>query len=207
MGDVWPMIHAERAACADMVAGLSSEQMGTPSLCGGWSVGQVVGHMIAACQETPLHFFTGLAKSGFSFDKLMDTNADRCSQGPTSDLAARLRAGATTTNHPPGPVTAMLGEIVIHSEDVRRPLGIEHTVPEAAQVAVAEFYKKSNLVVGAKKRITGLHLMASDASWTHGDGPEVQGPLLSLILAMTGRSSGLGQLSGEGTSILASRMK
>ena len=35
---LWAKIHAERNALADDVAGLSAEQLDTPSLCGGWRV-------------------------------------------------------------------------------------------------------------------------------------------------------------------------
>jgi len=38
----WPTIHAERAALADDLAGLSAEQWATPSLCQGWTVHQVL---------------------------------------------------------------------------------------------------------------------------------------------------------------------
>ena len=53
---------------------------------------------------------------------------------------------------------------------------------------MADFYKGSNLLIGSKNRIAGLTLRATDADWSHGTGPEVQGPILSLVLAMTGRT-------------------
>ena len=99
----------------------------------------------------------------------------------------------------------MLGEAVIHGEDIRRPLGLSRDIPEASLVAVADFYKGSNLIVGAKRRISGLRLNASDVSWSAGAGPEVTGSLASLILAMTGRKEVLPELSGEGVATLASR--
>ncbi len=121
------------------------------------------------------------------------------------NLVRRLRARTTTTNHPPAPVMAMLGEIVVHGEDIRRPLGLSHKSPEAALVAVADTWKKSNLLIGAKRRISGLRLRATDVEWTHGEGPEVFGPLQSLILAMTGRKGSHADLAGEGLGVLANR--
>jgi hypothetical protein len=41
---------------------------------------------------------------------------------------------------------------------------------------VADFYAGSNMLIGAKNRITGLKLRATDAAWSHGDGPEAAGP-------------------------------
>ncbi len=70
---------------------------------------------------------------------------------------------------------------------------------------MAEFYKKSNLIIGAKRRIAGLQLRATDTEWSHGSGPEVVGPLLSLLMAMTGRKAALDSLTGEGVAILRGR--
>jgi hypothetical protein len=111
----------------------------------------------------------------------------------------------STTNHPPAPVIAMLGEIVVHGEDTRRPLGIVHKSPEAALVAVADNYKKTNILIGSKRRIAGLGLRATDSDWASGDGPEVSGPLVSLIMAMAGRRGAHPDLSGEGLTTLADR--
>jgi hypothetical protein len=95
--------------------------------------------------------------------------------------------------------------VLIHAEDIRRPLGITHTYADGAGARVASFYKGSNLVVGAKKRIAGLHLQATDADWSNGEGPEVSGPIVSLVLAMTGRKEALADLTGEGVATLSSR--
>ena len=70
---------------------------------------------------------------------------------------------------------------------------------------VADFYKGSNLVIGAKNRIAGLRLRATDVDWSRGDGPEVEGPITSLVMAMTGRKAAIGDLSGEGVATLSSR--
>jgi uncharacterized protein (TIGR03083 family) len=102
-------------------------------------------------------------------------------------------------------VDSWLGEAVIHGEDIRRPLGISHVYAPAALTRVADFYKKSNLIVGAKKRIAGVTLRATDADWTHGSGPEVAGPLVALILAMTGRTAVLEDLEGGGVDLLRGR--
>ena len=205
MADVWPLIHAERAACAETVAGLTEDQLSTRSLCSDWTVRELVGHMIATNEKTPSRFFSDFAKAGFRFPVMVGRDAKRLGVGDAASLSARLAKGASTTNHPPGPVEAMLGEVVIHSEDIRRPLSLQRVVPEATLVAVADFYKKSNLIIGAKKRVAGVQLQATDADWSNGDGPEVSGPMLSIVMAMSGRRAGLDQLSGEGVGVLSSR--
>jgi len=186
-------------------AGLTPEQWAAPSWCGGWSVQEVAGHVVAAAEQTPLNFFKDLAKAGFKFDVFADRDAKRNAGAGPGELTRRLRARTTTTNHPPAPVVAMLGEIIVHGEDIRRPLGLSHTAPEAALEAVADSWKNSNILIGAKRRIAGLRLRATDSTWTHGDGPEVSGPMASLVLAMSGRKGVLSDLSGEGLTTLTSR--
>ena len=70
---------------------------------------------------------------------------------------------------------------------------------------MADFYKGSNLLIGSKRRISGLTLRATDADWTTGTGPEVSGPILSLVMAMTGRKAADDDLTGEGVATLRSR--
>ncbi len=48
MTDIWPVIHDDRQALADDLAGLSPEQWQTPSWCDGWSVHDVLAHLLSA---------------------------------------------------------------------------------------------------------------------------------------------------------------
>ena len=41
----------------------------------------------------------------------------------------------------------MLGEQVVHGEDIRRPLGIVREYPEKSLTQVADFFKSSNLLI------------------------------------------------------------
>ncbi|HEX3459452.1 MAG TPA: maleylpyruvate isomerase family mycothiol-dependent enzyme [Acidimicrobiales bacterium] len=203
--ETWRYIHAERAEMVETLSSLTAEQWATPSLCTGWSVQDATGHILAAAEQTPLNFYKELISAGFKFDVFTDRAAKRLGQVGPDELVRRLQSRTTTTNHPPAPVMAMLGEIIVHGEDVRRPLGLQHRAPEAALVAVADSYKKSNLLIGAKRRIAGLKLRATDCDWVHGDGPEISGPMISLIMVMTGRGGVDNDLTGEGLAVLASR--
>ncbi|MEA3076770.1 MAG: hypothetical protein QOF60_1678 [Actinomycetota bacterium] len=203
--ELWPTIHAERAALAADLANLPEEQWATTSLCANWTVTQALGHMTATAKLTPAKFLANLAKAGFSFEKMAATEiAAETAGGPAATLQ-RFNSVLSATDHPPGPPTTWLGETIVHAEDIRRPLGIKREYPTAAAVRVADFYKGSNLLIGAKKRIAGLALRATDADWSNGTGAEVSGPIVSLVLAMTGRAAALDDLTGEGVSTLRSR--
>ena len=203
--ETWKHIHTERAEMADALAGLTPEQWASPSWCEGWTVRQTAGHILAAAEQTIPNFYKELTAARFTFNVFTDAGAKRLGALPPDDLVRRLRVRTTTTNRPPAPVIAMLGEIIVHGEDIRRPIGLEHQSPTPALVAVADSWKGSNLLIGAKRRITGLRLRATDTEWAHGDGPEVAGPLQSLLLAMTGRKAVFGDLAGDGLALLATR--
>lgn len=203
--DTWKYIHEERVRLAETLASLTPEQWSANSWCKGWSVKDTAGHVLAAAEQTPLNFFKEIIGAGFKFDVFADRAARRLAMLEPTEIVRRLKARTTTTNRPPAPVMTMLGEIVVHGEDIRRPLGLQHRTPEEALIAVADSWKNSNLLIGAKRRITGLRLHATDAEWSHGDGPEVSGPLSSLVLAMVGRKGSHTDLSGDGVSLLATR--
>jgi uncharacterized protein (TIGR03083 family) len=203
--EIWHHIHTERANLIDTWIGFTSEQWKYPSLCAGWSVQDVAGHVVGGAEQTPVSFLMELAQAGFNFNAFTERGAKRnAAVGPT-ELVRRLQARTTTTNHPPGPASAMLGEIVVHGADIRRPLRVNYHYPEAALVLIADNWKNSNVIIGAKRRIAGVKLKATDVSWTHGDGPEVTGPMLALVLAMAGRTDAYRDLSGDGLATLASR--
>ena len=109
------------------------------------------------------------------------------------------------TSAPPGPKPSWLGEVVVHGADVRRPLGISHTYTPGAVRQVFDFYKGSNMLIGSKSRVAGLALRATDEDWQHGQGDAVEGPLLSLLLATTGRRAACDDLVGPGMPTLRSR--
>jgi len=202
----WKLIHAERAAMSDTLASLTPSQWAEPSLCGGWSVQEAAGHIVAGAEQTPAHFMKGMVVNGFRFNAMMDRGARRNGALPPAEIVRRLQATTSTTNHPPAPVMAMLGEIVVHGEDIRRPLGLTYQPDSESLAACLEMYSKASFPVGAKKRIAGLRVVATDADWSHGAGPEVSGPGLSVVLAICGRSAGLAGLTGDGVATLQSRM-
>jgi len=205
MTDPWTLIHAERRALADDLSSLDEEQWARPSLCAGWTVRDVLAHMTATAKITPAKFFPALIGSGFKFNAMTDRLRSNELGSSGAQTLDNFRSVLDATTHPPGPTMAMVGEAVVHSADIRRPLGISRTYPSEAMTSAADFYKGSNLLIGAKKRIDGLTLRASDVDWSTGSGPEVSGPMISLVLAMCGRKAPLDDLSGDGVAALGNR--
>lgn len=203
---IWDTIRPLRLETADYLETLTPEQWAAPSLCTGWSVQDIAAHLVAGAYNTPGHFFTGLIGAGFKFDKFVDNDIAVHRSATPAEGAQRLREVAGRTTSPPGPTLTMLGENIVHPEDIRRALKAAPGVyPADALVSVLDFYKGSNLIIGSKKRIAGLTLRATDLDWTIGSGPEVAGPGVALLQAMTGRKAALDDLKGDGVATLQSR--
>ena len=203
--DIWPVVHTERRALAADLQDLSAEDWAAPSLCSDWAVRDVLAHMTSTAKLPPAGFVAKLIGSGFSFDKVQEKGVAANRGASPADTLANFESVVTSVKHPPGPTQTWLGETIVHSEDIRRALGIQHKYPTDAVVTVADFYKGSNLLIGSKNRIDGLTLRATDADWSHGTGPEVSGPILSLVMAMTGRKAADDDLTGDGVAALRSR--
>ncbi|MFL6023179.1 MAG: maleylpyruvate isomerase family mycothiol-dependent enzyme [Marmoricola sp.] len=204
MTDLWATIAAERGALAEDLAGLSEKEWRTRSLCTQWNVEQVLAHMTATGNLTPVTFLGSFAAAGFNFNTFATRQIAKHRGSDPAETLERFRAVQHSTKSPPGPKESWLGEAIVHSEDIRRPLGIRHDYPVEALRQVADFYKGSNALIGTKSRIAGLSLNATDVEWNHGDGTEVSGPMLSVLMAMTGRSSACDQLEGPGVEKLRS---
>lgn len=203
--DIWPTVRAERTALAADLEGLPPERWSTPSLCSAWPVRSVLAHMTAAAKLTPGSFLPKLVSTGFNFERLQAKGIDAEEGATPGETLDRFRSVIDSKKRPPGPPQTMLGETLVHAEDIRRPLGIRHEYPMASLVEVADFFKRSNLIIGTKRRISGVSLKATDTAWSHGSGPEAGGPMLSLVMAMTGRTAALDDLSGPGVEVLRTR--
>ncbi len=130
--------------------------------------------------------------------------AEQLGASPAETLE-RFRRAVPSTTKPPLPAVAMLGETIVHAEDIRRPLGIHRAYPKEAVTRVAEYYQGTDLVVVAKGRVSGLRLLASDGPFKTGSGPLVSGTTLALTMAMTGRATYLDDLEGDGVERLRER--
>ncbi|GAA5051988.1 maleylpyruvate isomerase family mycothiol-dependent enzyme [Nocardia callitridis] len=202
---LWSFTHSERAALADDLAGLSRAQWVQPSLCGEWSVEDVIAHLTAAASIGRLRWLTSVLGVRFDFDKHNDRRlAEHRGTNPTETLE-RFRAIVTSTTAPFGNPAAWLGEVLVHAQDIRRPLGIARTPSIEATTAVAHFFARKDFTVPSHSTAKNLRLEATDGPFTAGEGPVVQGPTIALVMAMAGRPSYCTDLTGPGTATLLDR--
>jgi uncharacterized protein (TIGR03083 family) len=203
--ELMPMIHAERQLLADDLAVLEPDQWAHATWCDKWNVQELVGHLVASASITAPRFLVGFVSTGFSFDRFVDKNLRQYATGEPSEVLERFRGIITSTRKPPGPAYVALGEIMVHGEDIRRPLGLKCEHPSVHLTTLAGMFIKTGAPLHGKRRSAGLRLVATDTDWSAGDGPEVRGPTMSLILGMVGRRGALDDLDGPGLDTLRSR--
>lgn len=201
----WPVVHRERLALADDLESLAPGHWETPSLCPGWSVHDVLAHLVDSAKTTRLGFIRRMFAAGFNFDQdnAVGLAGERCAD-PARTLA-KFRGVLTRTSTPPAALPTRLVEAFVHGEDIRRPLGIRSDYP-AAHVATALEYqvRTSTKMGGGKERAAGFRLVATDTGFEHGSGDMmVRGPAISLLLAVSGRPLAVDELSGPGAEAFA----
>jgi uncharacterized protein (TIGR03083 family) len=199
--DVWAVVHAERAALVADLERLGDEEWQRPSLCDGWTIHDVAAHLVDTARTTRLGFVADMLRARFDFDRLNARGVERERGASPEVTLQRLRDVVSRTSTPPAPLDSRLVEEVVHGEDVRRPLGISHTYPrEAVRRALLLQARTRASFGGAKELVARCRLVAVDDDLAVGQGAEVRGPALSLLLAATGRR--VTDLEGPGLDVL-----
>ena len=205
--DTWDRTEADRLALADYLSELSPAEWSAPSLCADWAVRDVAAHLLVGPTMSKGKIFRSVVGAGFNLDKMSATLIARMT-GAMSDaeLASTMRATAGSRSAPPGlkPI-GVFGEVVVHASDISLAVGKPLTLPLDHYVIALDHMKGVQPVLGCKKRIAGLRLHATDAGWSTGDGPAVEGDAQHLLAAMTGRRQALSALSGDGVAVLQGR--
>ena len=173
----WATVAAQRAILADELDRLGADQWNEPSLCQGWQVRHVVAHLIGEATTTRTRAVAGVVRHGFRLNAFIRSDALRRGEQPPARLAAAYRSTIHLRTGPPGktPTNALVGT-VCHTSDIFRPLG--RTTPFDPQLLAlaARRLARAGYPIGARKRISGLRLTATDTDFELGAGPLVEGP-------------------------------
>lgn len=207
--DVFAAVAARRRAVADLLEGLDDAQLSQQSLCAGWDVRTVGAHLADAAAPSALGpFLVALVRAGGRLHRANDVAARRAGQQPAATTVALLRERAESRFTPPvtGP-RAPLAEVLVHEGDIRVPLGLAYE-PDAGAVRVALEFVTTGRPVGfvPRGRLRGLRLVAADLDRYWGDGAEVRGRGVDLLMAACGRTAVLARLAGPGRNLLGDRL-
>ena len=200
----------ELAALCETLGDMSEQQWDADSLCEGWRVRDVVGHMLVGYTTPMPTMIAKVARYGFNVPKAsaIESRAFGSSHSPDELLAAlqtvqreNVRKGISRVIPPDEGMV----DHVIHHLDITRPLGLPtHTSDTNRRAALARAVNLGGMVK-ARGRAKGLRVVATDLDWSWGEGPEVRGTADDLLLALSGRPSALTELTGDGLAVLATR--
>ena len=204
--EYWDLIHAERARLADLLATLEPEQWASATWCTEWSVEEVVAHLTAAANTGRWAWIRSIIRAGFDPAKHNARLLERHLGDSPEETLAKFRESIALTTAPTKDFPAFLGEVIVHGQDIARPLGLDLIPDGAAILEVARYFAVKDFAVNSKTLVDELKLSAVDADFESGGGPEVTGPILDLVMAMAGRPEALVDLTGSGVSELRRRM-
>jgi uncharacterized protein (TIGR03083 family) len=206
--EIGAAVRDERHRLADWLVTLTDQQWRTQSLCSAWTVRDVLAHLTTTTRQTVPGVVREAVRARGSFD-LMEVNvaAARAARYSTTDLLDQLHRSAESTRRFPGssPLDPLM-DLVVHAQDVARPLGQTYSSPVRV-VTASLTHVVSNRFMGGPRRLKGLHLVSTDSAWTHGSGAQVRGSELDLLLTASGRPDGLRGLIGPGVELLHERLR
>lgn len=211
MGHDWNELIWRQSGClADLIEGLDDADFDKPSLCEGWMVRDVIGHMLVG-HTTPLPKMLALVAS-------YRGNIDKGSYEKSKELAASLSADelrrqwrAVVEDRTRKGISLMIPLKVgfldhfVHEQDIRRPLGLA-APDDAARLrpALDATVSVRTPIFAPARAVRGLRLETTDLDWTHGEGGLVRGPAEAIVMAAAGRHAALDDLEGDGVERLIS---
>ena len=201
--DLRRLMLEERRDLRRLVGQLTPDQVEQPSLCGEWTVGELVAHLVAWDDlilyrsrrqhlRALVRFFSLYVTSLGRMNAVNRKLDARVSAVGWPDLLARFGAIDSADlkwlfdGSNPG---AHLAEYVIHHQDIRRPLDLPRTIPAERLVGALQGVTQLPGVRGGAWR----HLMrrrweATDAPWARGRGPAARAPGEEILMNLAGRA-------------------
>lgn len=207
VADYWRMIHAERERLAEMLAGLSDHDWSVKTLCFEWSVEDVVAHLSAAASTGTVAWMRSMLLAKFKPNKHNQRQLARYLGDTPAGTMEIYRNSIDNITAPTKDYPAWLGEVIVHGQDIARPLSLRLEPNPIAVEEVTRFYAMKDFAVNSKSLVSGLTLEAIDSDFRFGSGPLVRGQLLDLVMTMAGRPIYLVELDGDGIAELNHRME
>ena len=209
---LWAGVDDQRARTTLLLDGLSAGQWDHASLCDGWTVRHVAAHLTMQ-QQSYGDLFAFIARHPRMLRSLTlnatirDSAVIRARSLSTSQITDALRATIGSRRHNAF-VTPLetLTDALVHSQDIAVPLGLDLEMRPApcALAASRRWDTRRTWMAWVNRRLPldDHRFRATDADWERGHGSEVAGPIGAILLLITGRTTALERLTGEGADAL-----
>ena len=200
---IWDHTIAARQSLAATLATLTPEEWDHPSLCGEWRVRDVAAHVIMGPQLTWRRSAVLLPHVWRGYNGMHAHLGRLWGSRPVAEILAQYEQYAGLRRGP-----AMVSDveplidILVHTQDIVRPLGRSTTMPpEAAAVAAQRAWTLAPLLGSGARAARRFRMVATDSDWSAGRGPTVEGPTGELLMLVTGREPDWAQLTGDGVPV------
>lgn len=187
--EYWAAVAETRVAIADLLDQLTEAEWEHESLCAGWRVREVAGHVSLVPTITTGELVRAAPRGGFNPNRINTVLAKRYGALPPDAIVARIRQHAQDRTTARALNTKdSLFDVIVHSQDIARPLGRRVDVrPESVGLGLDRVWEMG-WPFKARQRYADVRLRATDTSWARGEsGRLVEGPALELLLLLTGR--------------------
>ncbi|WP_338751945.1 maleylpyruvate isomerase family mycothiol-dependent enzyme [Janibacter alittae] len=200
---------ANRSRFADTLDRLGEQHAGDATLCEGWDVRTLAGHLLQPVHVPSWRFLLTAARMR-SMARACDVYAARLGDRPLAAIAAEIRERAADGSKPwyighAGPFT----DACIHLRDLAEPQRMDVTAP------VEDWHTALEIIVSPRGRqsfipvpglLDGLRWVASDVDWAHGDGAVVTGSAEALAMVLSGRPAYVDRVTGDGAGTVRERL-
>ena len=207
---LFALATANRLMAGDLFGSLTEDEWRTPSLCEGWTVREVLAHLVPPeGGHSPVRLLREVVRHRGDLHRMVDVTARRDARRPVAEPVRELRdRAATPLSAPVVGAHGPLADTAIHLRDAARPLGRDVGPEPAGWAPVLDFMVSGRRAGGfvPRGRLRGLRLVATDQEWASGEGEEVRGTSEALALAASGRPVVLPELTGPGVDALAERL-
>lgn len=201
--EYWDAVRLMRFSLADFLHTLTAKDWDRASLCVGWRIRDVAGHLSLVSTITTGEMVAAAPRAAFNPNRINTLLARRYGSLEPAVIIARIREGA------PDRRTARvldirnsLFDLIVHSQDIALPLDRQFEVPvEYCRIGLERVWQMG-WPFRARTRLGHLRLTATDTAWAAGTGPQVNGTALALLLLLTGRDEAAApMLHGPGTPV------
>lgn len=185
---IWRHVDDHRGQIADLLDTFEPGQWSTPSLCAGWTVRDVAAHLTHVDAGRG-DYVRAMIRSGFRLDATINRMAKSDTAGPAA-ITARLRAMVGSRRRPPMTKDVdPLMDLLVHTQDICIPLGIDRPMPVDDAVAVAERLWDMKFPLNPRRDLPGYRFVATDAGFAVGPewGALREAPIHDIVLMLARR--------------------
>jgi uncharacterized protein (TIGR03083 family) len=213
--ELWADIDALRTRTVTLLENLTTAEWDHASLCDGWRVRDVAAHLTMQ-QMTLRDGLKGLLRHPGSINHVIHAAAvSEANRRPPEQLITQIRdtIGSRRVNVGMTPRETLL-EIIVHGQDMAIPLRRQLAVPaKAAAFTATQLWSyqaspKGRWMARVFRPVPfrSYRLIATDSEWSVGAGPEIRGPILAIVLLLSGRTAGYADLTGPGAAALGATL-